>query len=129
MVGLVTVGVVTDNFCLSYVTNAGAQVATGATISAATLASAVPLNLGATTKSIANFAPATITTTAPSYLMTVGLSNFMATTPNAANMFWNQFYDFDGGLIVSPGTAIFVANNVAGVATWNISVLWEEAPV
>src|ERR1700730_7015850 len=35
-IGLVTVGVVTDHFCWSFVTNAGSQIATGATISAAT---------------------------------------------------------------------------------------------
>jgi hypothetical protein len=127
--GIVTVGVVTSNFVLGYRADAGAQVATGGTISAATLVAAVNANLGSGTASISKFAPATITTVAPALLMTLGTSICMAAGPTAMNDWWQLGHDFDGGLIVAPGTAVFVANNIAGVATYNISLVWEEVPV
>jgi hypothetical protein len=128
-VGLVTVGVVTASHCWSYVANAGAQVATGGTISAGTFVAPVNALLGSGATSVSKFAPATITTVAPSYLRPVGISSFMATTPTAANSFWQLTEYYDGDLIVPPGTAIFLASNIAGVATYAQSLAWEEVPI
>jgi hypothetical protein len=89
----------------------------------------VNLNLGSGVASVSKFAPATITTVAPTLLMTLGASVCMATTPTALNNFWQLGHDFDGSLIIAPGTIVFVANNVAGVATYDISLVWEEVPV
>jgi hypothetical protein len=53
----------------------------------------------------------------------------MATTPTAANSFWQRTEYYDGDLIVPPGTAIFLASNIAGVATYAQSLVWEEVPI
>lgn len=128
-VGLVTVGVVTSNFCYGYQANAGSSLATAAPISALTQVDPVNANLGHSNRSVTRFAPATATVLAPSFLRSCGLSNFMASTPAAANMFWQQQEFLNGDIIVGPGSALFVANNIAGVATYNISMTWAELPV
>lgn len=128
--GLVTVGVVTSNFCLGYTLGAGAQVATGGAITAGTFVAPVNGILGGGVASVTKFAPATITAgAAPLYLRTTGSTSFEATTPTAANNFWQLGEDYDGSLVVPPGVVIYVANNIAGVATWDISMAWLEVPI
>lgn len=128
--GLVTVGVVTDHFCWGYLLNCGAAIATGAKITAGSTVTPVNANLGGanakTSQSL--FLPASITCTAPSYLRNMGVTSFEATTPTAANSFWQLTEYYDGDLIVAPGTAVFISNNIAGVATWDIAVTWAEVP-
>ena len=129
-VGLVTVGVVTDNFALAVTLNAGSQQATGSPITAGTFVAPVNALLGSGTASISKFAPATITAgAAPTYLKPTGISNFMAATPAAANNFWQLGEDYDGSLIIPPGVVLYVCNNIAGVATWNICMTWVEIPI
>jgi hypothetical protein len=38
-------------------------------------------------------------------------------------------YDFEGGVIVPPNAAVWVANNVASSFTFNLSLRWEETPL
>lgn len=128
--GIVTVGVVTSDFCMGYQTGAGSAIgAVGAPISAFTAVAPVSALIGGGNTSVAKFAPAAVTTVAPSFLRTCGISSCMATSPTAANAFWQLGEDYDGSLIVPPGVVIFVANNIAGVATWNITLTWEEAAI
>lgn len=128
-IGLVTVGVVTSNFVYGYQPNAGSQLSTAAPVSAYTAGTPVNAYLGHQNASVTRFAPATATVLAPSLLRPCGLSNFMASTPTAENDFYQHSVREDGSFMVGPGTAIFVANNIAGVATYNIALTWAEVPV
>ncbi len=124
--GLVTVGVVTSNFCLGYSLGAGSGISATAPISAFTAVTPVNALIGLGTTSVAKFAPGAATVVAPSFLRTCGVTSFEASTPTAENAFFQLGEDYDGSLIVPPGVVIFVANNIAGVATWNITLTWEE---
>ena len=129
-IGLVTVGVVTAHFCWSYLLNAGSNIGTAAPVSAHTLVAPVNAYLsGPGVASAMRFAPATMTTLATAYLRPIGVSNFMATTPTAANMFWQLTEYYDGDMIVGPGTVVAIANNIGAVATYGIAVTWEEVPI
>ena len=113
----------------SYLTGMGNgyQVARGA--SAATLVAPVNMNLGSGIPSVANFAPATATVVAPTYLRTAGVSQLVLTAAEATETGWTSREDFDGALIVAPGTALFAITLASEVGVFTISTVWEEVPV
>ena len=131
--GLVTVGIVTSNFCWVKVANAPTA-SLGSSTNITAFNSATPatgLVGGPAPTNTVLFTPAgTTTTTASTYLWPIGQSQVMASAPAAANTFASDFReDYDGTFILMPGNAVFVANNIAGVATWNLSVGWYEVPL
>jgi hypothetical protein len=129
-IGLLTVGVVTDNFCWSYLPAGwGNQVSAVAPITAATVVAPIPAYVtpGGVPTNVGRFVPAAATTSATVLLRNIGVSAFMATTPAAANMFWTMGEDYDGTFVVAPGQAIFLTSTIAGVATYNYSLVWYEA--
>ena len=128
-IGLVTVGVVTDNLVWAYFPNAGSQLGTAAPVSALTAANPVNAYIGHQNQSITRFAPATATVLAPSLLRPTGITNFMAASPTAENDFYTMREELHGSIILGPGNALFLANNIAGVATYNVAVTWAEIPV
>jgi hypothetical protein len=114
---------------LSYFANAGSTIATGNLVTAFTaltpqsgLLGAAPnlkgsqmkVGSAATITATANFIPLGI-----SHLTTTGTATFGSFTVN---------YDFDGQLIIPPGTFVFPAASAASGSTYNQCLSWYETP-
>jgi hypothetical protein len=120
----------TGNVCISYQNNVGGQVATGAAITAATLVAPLNAKIGAGNSSIAKFAPATATfAAATSLLMTTGITQTVTTATDATNIPNQAKHDFDGTILVPPGTAICVTGNIALLSNFDITMLWDEVRI
>lgn len=127
-VGFVDTTSAAGNIGLSYQTGMGSQVATGASVTAATLVAPVNALLSAGNASIAKFAPAALTlAAAASYLMTFGFSQLVTTAATTSSIGWGPWvFQFNGNLIVPPGTGIFVTGNTAPLSNLNITTTWAE---
>ena len=87
MVGYSDTTGATGNITVSYQNGVGAQVASGAAITAATLVAPLNAKIGAGNSSVAKFAPATATfAAATSLLMTTGISQTVTTATDATNL-------------------------------------------
>jgi len=127
-VGIVTAGtVVVSSFCLSQSASAGAALATGG-ISAFTSGNPFSGNIGITGGNTVSFTPSAATTLAATFLMSLNYG-FFTTAVTAASPGPGLHYDFEGGLIIPPNTAVWVANNVASSFTFEETLRWEEPPL
>ena len=126
-VGFVDTTGAAGNVVLSYQSGVGSQAATGSPITAATFGTPLNARLASGVNSVMKFCPATCTfAAATSLLMTTGISQLVTTATDATNGQWTSQYDFQGQLIVPPGTAICVAGNIALLSNFNITMVWEE---
>ena len=120
----------TGNVCISYQNNVGAQAATGSPITAATLVAPLNAKIGAGNSSASKFAPATATFgAATSLLMTTGISQTVTTATDATNLPKQAKHDFEGTVMVPPGTAICVTGNIALLSNFDISLIWDEIKI
>jgi hypothetical protein len=128
--GLVTLGTpAVSHLALSYTPSAGAALATGG-ISAFTSAVPVGANIGAAAQNSVRFTPSAATSLASSFLMALPWGYFSTTTTTVATLATSLLhYDFDGGIIVPPNTALWVCANILTGSTWNLSLRWYEAPI
>jgi hypothetical protein len=130
MMGWVSTTGAPGNVVISYQNGVGSQVATGAAITAATLVAPLNAKIGSGNASIAKFAPATITfAAATSLLLTTGISQLTITGTSTTGLPQQAKHDFDGTVIVSPGTAICVAGNIAITDVFDITLVWAEVPL
>ena len=117
-------------FCLGYKTGCGGSIATGSPgITAATTVTPINLDLGESGGSQVYFMSAAITTAAPAILMQLGLNQLVITAATTSGDQWKADYKFDGYPKVAPGTAIFVAGNIATLIIMACTLIWEEIPV
>lgn len=130
-IGFVSTTAAPSNLGLSYQTGMGAQVATGAPVTAATLVAPVNTMLSAGNSSVAKFAPATLTlATAATYLMTFGMSQTTTTGATTSSPGWTFSYAYQGQIIVPPGVGIFVTSaNTSELSVVDISCVWAETPL
>lgn len=127
-VGIVTAGtVVVSSFCLGQSLSAGAGIATG-NISAFTAGTPQGGNLGVSGGNSVAFTPSAATTLAATFLMALNYG-FYSTAVTAASPAQSLHYDFEGGVIIPPNLAVWVANNVASSFTFNMTLRWEEPPL
>ena len=114
-------------YVLGYLPNAPASVATGASIAAFTETAAISHYVGTGLASAAKFGQgATITVTAPSVLLSLGLNQTVLTAATTSSPQWSSVFDFTGQIVLTPGTAIFVCGNIATLSTWSGSLTWAE---
>lgn len=115
------------NIQLAFVTGVGANIATGAPITAFT--TVTPFNglLGSGTVSSMKFGSAATLTAATSFIP-LGLSH-LTTTGTATFGSFTYLVDFDGMIIVPPGVAIFDVASTATASTYSRGLAWVEAPV
>jgi hypothetical protein len=116
-------------FALGYLPNAPAAVGTGLAITAFTETAAIA-GYGAYGSNLAASAKfgqgATLTVTAPALLRQLGLNQTVLTAATTSSPQWISRFDFDGDLVVTPGSAIFVAGNIATLSTFTGSITWAE---
>jgi len=113
-------------FVLGYLPNAPAAVGTGLAISAFTETASIS-GYGVGYSSVAKYGfGATLTVTAPAVWRHIGLNQLVVTAADATTVPWKADYEFDGDAVVVPGTAIFVAGNIATLITLAGSIPWAE---
>jgi hypothetical protein len=115
-------------FALGYLPNAPAAVGTGLAITAFTETAGIS-GYGATGNltQVAKFGMgATLTVTAPTLRRHLGLNQTVLTATDATNGNWKTDFEFDGDEVVCPGTAIFVAGNIATLDKFAGSITWAE---
>lgn len=114
-------------YVLGYHATAPAAVASGASISAFTETAGINTYINNGRQQRAKFGQgATITVTAPSVLMSLGLNQNAFTANGTGQMAFENSITFSGELVVTPGSAIFVAGNIATLAKWSGSLMWAE---
>lgn len=115
-------------YVLGYTTSAPAVVATGASISVFTETAAANMYIGDGGSAQAKFAQgATITVaSAPAILMSLSLNQTVLTAATTSNMQWTSQTDFAGEVVVTPGSAIWLAGNIATLTKWSGSLTWAE---
>jgi hypothetical protein len=115
-------------FAIGYLGNAPAAIGTGLAITAFTETAAVA-GYGSTGNlaQTATFGQgATLTVTAPALLRQLGLNQTVLTAATTGSPQWTASFDFEGDLVVTPGSAIFVAGNIATLSTFSGSITWAE---
>lgn len=127
-IGYVSGTGVAANLGYSYLTGMGSGLGAGG-CSAYTAGTPVNANLGSGNVSIARFAPATATVLAPTYLRSMGVSQLALTAATTTAGQWVSRDDFDGSVIIGPGSAIFVIGVASITSLFTISMVWEEIPV
>lgn len=110
---------------LSYLPNAGGSIATGAPISAFTDSTPVNGLLGKGNASAARFT-LSATTTAPTFFYDLGVSQESATP--GTGLFWFE-HDFDGAVIVPPGTYVGLGGSAAPGQTVQTTLVWMELAI
>lgn len=114
-------------YVIGQLTNAPAAVGTGLAITAFTETAAIPAYNGAGYAAKAKFGQgATLTVTTPTIKQHLGLNQNAFTAAGTGQMPYRADYQFDGDLVVTPGTAIFVAGLIATLAKFSGSLAWAE---
>jgi hypothetical protein len=116
-------------FTLGYQANAPAAIGTGLAITAFTETAALPcyVNGGNNAAQVAKFGQgATLTVTAPVLYRQLGLNQTVLTAATTGSPQWESRFDFDGDLVLGPGSAIYVGGNIATLSKFTGSLLWAE---
>jgi len=114
-------------YVLGYLSNAPAAVGTGLAITAFTETAAVSNYPGGGFSSVAKFGQgATLTVTAPVVKRHLALNQNAFTAAGTGQMAYRNEISFDGEEVLTPGTAVFVAGNIATLAKHSGSLVWAE---
>lgn len=116
---------------LSVVTNAGSQIGTGAPVVSGTFVAPISALVGnGAPASKMRFAPATASIVAAgTFFYTLGFTAFEGDIATTALAPVALIHDFNGGVVVAPGTAIHVVADEAAGLTTEITLTWAEVPV
>jgi len=123
-----------DGFTISYLTDAGREVASGLPIAtwADIQINQMKLNNSLSRKvSSARFANGTVTFTAqPVALLDLGMGQWVSGTAGTGSAYNNHLYRFEGELELEPGTAISIgAATAASSGTYWTSIVYAEIPL
>jgi hypothetical protein len=114
-------------YVLAQLTNAPAAIGTGLAITAFTETAAIPAYNGGSYQPLAKFGQgSTLTVTAPTVKRHLSLSQNAFTAAGTGQMAFENAIEFDGDEVLTPGTAVFVAGNIATLAKWTGSLTWAE---
>ncbi len=114
-------------YCLGYLSNAPAAIGTGLAITAYTETASVSNYPNGGYSSVAKFGQgATLTVTAPVVKRQLGLNQNAFTANGTGQMAYRNEIRFQGEEVLTPGTAIFVAGNIATLAKHTGSIVWAE---
>lgn len=114
-------------FCLGYLSNAPAAIGTGLSITTYTETASVSNYPGGGFSSVAKFGQgATLTVTAPVVKRQLGFNQTVLTAATTSSPQWAAEFVFNGEEVLTPGTAIFVAGNIATLSKFTGSLVWAE---
>lgn len=117
-------------YVLALVKNAGGGLATGGNVAAATVLSVWDgLSNGNASSASKAFGITAATVTAPVIWRHIGQNQLVTTAADATTVPWTAKARFDGDCGIQPGTALFVAGNIATLTKWACSITWSEEPV
>jgi len=118
-----------QGFTISVLYATGSLVATGNPIATWTNVAPVTTRLGRGTTSTTYFAPAVSTyTTNPARFMDLGFGHHLEGAA-ASGQLYSQFgYDFDGQIVMPPGTSIHLGSTIATSTTYWTSICFAEIP-
>lgn len=66
--------------------------------------------------------------TAGTWIRTLGMQYGAIITTSAVHTGSNFSHDFDGEVVLPPGTAVYIASNIASVALFQTTLSWYEVP-
>lgn len=116
-------------YVISQLTGLGSAVATGTNITAFTETAAVSEYPGGGATSVAKFAQGatiTIVGSAATIRRHLGLNQLVTTAADATTTPFKTDFNFDGDFVITPGSAIFLAGNIATLSKWAGSLTWAE---
>jgi hypothetical protein len=119
-----------NGFTLGYLTQAGDNVGTGAPV--ATFTNIAPTNmlLGRGSASSSKFAGAVCTFTVnPARLMDLGFGHHLEGTAASGQLYSMFYHDFDGSLMMPPGTTISLGSTIATSTTYWTTIIFAELPL
>lgn len=121
---------VLQGFTISYLKDTGDNIGTGAPIVTFTNIPPVNMLIGKGLTAKAKFAGAVVTfTTQPARLMDLGFGHFMEGTPASGQLVSQFYHDFDGSLMLPPGTSISLGSTIATSTTYWTTILFAELPL
>jgi hypothetical protein len=117
-------------YCIAVNKNIGGQLATGG-ISAFTEGTPERGLVGQTMGAGGNrirFTPSAATTIAPTLLRQLGFNQLVLTAAEDEQVLFQFYREFDGDLVIGPGTAVWLCGNIATASKWAPSITWVEEP-
>lgn len=123
MIGFVSGTITPSNFIWGYQTGAGSTAATLAPVTAFTALTPVNGYVGQGNAPVAKLGSAATLTTGCSIFRQV---NGMSLLTTAASSYLQIQEDYDGTVIVPPGTLLALGSNVASGLTTDVTLVWEE---
>lgn len=121
---------VLQGFTLSYLTQAGDNIGTGAPVVTWTNVAPTNLLLGRGTTATTKFSPAVSTyTTQPTRLMDLGFGHHLEGTAASGQLYSMFYHDFDGEVIMPPGTTIHLGSTIATSTTYWTTFIFAEIPM
>ncbi len=118
-----------NGFTISYLKDAGDNIGTGAPV--VTWTNVAPTNalIGKGTACKTKFSPAVSTyTTQPARLMDLGFGHHLEGSAASGQLYSQFYYDFDGGLVMPPGTTIHLGSTIATSTTYWTTFIFAELP-
>jgi hypothetical protein len=114
---------------LNALANAGDGIGTGAPVVTFTAVASVNTLIGKGGTATTKFAPATSTfTAAPAKLMDLGFGHLLEGAAATGQMYSMYYHDFDGSVILPPGSLITLSSTVATSTTYWTTILYSELP-
>jgi hypothetical protein len=114
-------------YVLAVVKNAGGGLATGGNVAAATLLTVWDgITNGNASSGNKALGITAATVTAPVIYRHLGQNQLVTTAADATTVPWTARARFEGDVGIAPGTALFVAGNIATLTTWACSITWTE---
>ena len=114
-------------YVLALVKNAGGGLATGGNVAAATLLNVwdgISNGNSSSGNKVLGITAATVT--APVIWRHIGQNQLVTTAADATTVPWTFKHRYEGDCGIYPGTAVFVAGNIATLSTWACSLTWSE---
>jgi len=111
---------------LGILTNVGSSIQTGGVISAFTTGPCVNGKIGPCSSSAVRFGISATLTNPATQFLPLGLSIMVLAKTGSASIKLKE--DFNGTVILPPGTAVFLCDSAASVATYYQRLSWYEYP-
>ena len=119
-----------QGFTISYLLSTGSTVATGLPIATFTNIAPTCLRLGQAATATTKYAGAVATYTVnPARLIDLGFGHHLEGAAASGQLYSNFGFNFDGQLVMAPGTLIALGSTIATSTTYWTSIIFAEIPL